>query len=345
MNNGTPEITNEKIGILIAQLGTPDAPSKEAVKAFLREFLSDKRVIQKQGLFWKCLLNLIILPFRSGHAAKMYAAIWTEAGSPLLVHTQAQAAKLEPILRDPLPGLEIEYGMRYGTPPLEDALDRLIAKGCNRILLFPQYPQFSYTTTASIYDAVSTCFQKYKAKATLQVIEPFFIHQMYLTALAELINGALKDLRPEYLLLSYHGLPESYVEKGDPYPKMCSGTTENLIPLIKGVDNNKILQCYQSRFGKAEWIKPYTIETVEALAQLGVKRVAVAFPCFTVDCLETLYEIGSDLRSTFLDRGGEELSIVPCLNTSPAWLDAMRALVLEAVQEPSATTLLDWKAA
>jgi ferrochelatase len=323
--------TSDKIGVLIAQLGTPDAPTAAALKPYLKQFLGDPRVIEKNRVLWWLILNLIILTTRPKKSAALYKRIWTENGSPLLAITAQQTDAVREQLHELHSSMVVEFGMRYGTPSLESAIDRLIDQGCSKILLFPMYPQYSATTTASTYDAVFSHLLKRRVVPTLRVAEPYFTHPSYIQALAGTIDEAYRnfDERPEALVLSYHGIPESYVEAGDTYCCQCTETTEALISAVKTLDRKEIIHTFQSRFGKDPWLVPYTDETIEELAKRGVKHIAVACPGFPADCLETLDEIGNEAEEEFLEYGGERLSLIPCLNAHPLWIESMAAIIKE----------------
>jgi ferrochelatase len=319
---------DNKIGILLAQLGTPEAPTPSALRRYLAEFLWDRRVIEVNRLLWWAILHGIILRFRPARSARLYQRIWRPEGSPLFLTTKNQTVRLAQELSKSTQGVEITFGMRYGSPSLTDALDDLLARGVSRLLLLPLYPQYCASTTASTYDAVFSRLLKERWVPTLRVADPYFLHGAYLSALAEKINRALRANggQPEYLLLSYHGIPQAYVKKGDPYCCMCAETTARLKPLL-AFPQEKILHVYQSRFGSDPWLKPYTADTIQELAERGVKRIAVAFPGFLADCLETLDEIGHEASHVFKALGGERLDLIPCLNDDPGWIRAMSEIV------------------
>jgi protoporphyrin/coproporphyrin ferrochelatase len=325
---------NNRIGILLAQLGTPDAPTASALRPYLKQFLSDRRVIEVNKLLWWCLLHGIILRTRPRKSAALYKRLWTEDGSPLLSITKKQSLKLETIFKDE-PAVTVRFGMRYGKPSIESALDELFAADCRRIIVVPMYPQYAASTTASTYDAVFPHLLKQRWVPTVRVVEPYFAHPAYISSLQRTINSGLRsfDKPVEKLLLSYHGVPVEYIQKGDPYCCQCRETTEALRSGIDLAPGN-IIHCYQSRFGKAPWLTPYTDETAEALAKQGVKRIAVACPGFTADCLETLDEMGHELDETFKEHGGESVSLIPCLNDEDEWMRGLATIVKEAA--------LDW---
>lgn len=318
----------DKIGVLIAQLGTPDAPTGAALRPYLKQFLGDKRVIEKNRFVWWLILNGIILNTRPKKSAALYARIWGKDGSPLLTITKDQTDLTREALKKIHSTIEVEFGMRYGKPSLESAIDKLIDSGCSKILLFPMYPQYSATTTASTYDVVFSHLLKRRNVPTLRVAEPYYAHPEYIDALATTINEAYKKLdpRPEKLVLSYHGIPESYIDKGDPYCCMCTETTNAMLKKLD-IPADEVIHTYQSRFGKDPWLVPYTDETIEELAKEGVKHLAVACPGFPADCLETLDEIGNEALEEFQEHGGETLKLIPGLNTHPAWIGAMSTLI------------------
>lgn len=318
----------DRIGILIAQLGTPEAPTAQALRPYLKEFLGDPRVIEVNRAKWWFILNAIILNTRPKRSARLYKRIWTEAGSPLLTITREQTEGVRTQFRTLNPEVEVAFGMRYGKPSLAGAIDELIEKGCSRLLLFPMYPQYSAATTGSTYDAVFEHLLKRRWVPTLRVAEPYYKDRRYIEALARTINEGIAqlDFVPEKLVLSYHGIPEKYVSKGDPYCCMCTETTAALLPLLK-LDRKDVIHTYQSRFGKDPWLVPYTDRTIEDLGKSGIKRVAVACPGFTADCLETLDEIGNEALESFHEHGGEKLQLIPSLNAHPAWIDAMSAII------------------
>lgn len=321
------EWSSKKIGVIIAQMGSPDAPTPEAVRRYLKEFLSDPHVV-KQSLLWKLLLNLVILNTRPRRSAKLYQEIWTEEGPPLLAISRAQERALQAALSDSMP---VVLGMRYGNPSIEKAAENLVQKGCSEILLFPMYPQYSSTSTASACDALSAALMKIEASTKIQVVEPYFAHEGYLKALADDINSMLQ--KPvDALLLSYHGLPLSVIKGGDPYDYMCKETTKGLKPLLR-IEESRVLHVYQSRFGAGKWLGPATMDTLATLPRKRMLRVAVACPGFPADCLETLSEIGIEGKKIFLEAGGEEFYLIPCLNVSSVWIEAMKRIVMESVRE------------
>jgi len=316
--------------VVLAQLGTPEAPTAGKLRPYLKQFLSDRRVIEVNRVLWWLLLNLVILVTRPRRSARLYRRIWTKEGSPLLVITKRQAAGVAERLRSKFPAVEVEFGMRYGNPSLEAAVDRLIARGCSKILLFPMYPQYAAATTASTYDAVFPHLLKRRWVPTLRVAEPYFAHPAYIKALAGIINGHISAMpwKPEKLVLSYHGVPEKYVAKGDPYCCQCVETTAALLPELD-VAQADVIHTFQSRFGRDPWLRPYTDETFEELGHRGVRGIAVVAPGFTADCLETLDELGNEGEEQFHEAGGERYYLIPCLNDHPLWLDGMTEIIRE----------------
>lgn len=325
--------SRDRIGVLIAQLGTPEAPTAQALRPYLRQFLGDPRIIEKNRLLWWVVLNALILPRRPARSARLYSRIWTTEGSPLMVHTTKQTELVRHELNQELPELVVEFGMRYGQPSIGKAIDKLIAEGVGRILLFPMYPQYSATTTGSTYDAVFDRLRLERFVPTLQIVPPYYRDRRYIAALAATINEGYQRLpnRPERLVLSYHGIPEAYVTKGDPYCCMCTETTESLKGQLQ-IPAAAVIHTYQSRFGKDPWLVPYTDETIKRLSGEGVKRIAVACPGFTADCLETLDELGHEGRELFEAGGGEEYSLIPCLNEHPLWINAMKSIILDSLR-------------
>lgn len=321
-----------KIGILIAQLGTPEAPTKEALRPYLKEFLSDPRVIEKPRLLWWLILNGIILNVRPKKSAALYKRIWTEEGSPLLVYTKNLSQKLARELQQEDSEILVDFGMRYGKPSIETALNNLISQGCKRIVLFNMYPQYSGSTTASNCDAFFKALGKQRWIPTVKIIDPYYNHPEFIKAYADTIKNIYNSFskRPEKLVFSYHGVPVEYVKKGDPYCCMCNVTTKALMQELK-FSEDEIIHTFQSRFGKDPWLTPYTDKTIISLAEKGIKKIAVVCPGFTTDCLETLDEIGHEAKEDFIKAGGEELHLIPCLNDSDIWVNAMKNIILEDI--------------
>jgi ferrochelatase len=317
-------------GVLLIQLGTPDAPDVPALRRYLRQFLGDPRVIEAPRFSWWFVLNFAVLPFRPAQSAAKYRRIWDpQTGSPLLHHTRRQAE----LLQKALPGVPVRFGMQVGEPSLDDAVRRLIAEGVERLIVLPMYPQYSATTTASATDALFKALMRERRVPALRLVPPYYDHPAYLDAVVAGIREQEARLpwRPEHYLLSFHGIPISYARKGDPYATQVKRTTAGLVQRL-GWPRSLWTQTFQSLFGRAEWLKPYTERKLIQLAKQGVKRVLVATPGFTADCLETLDEIGYEAAEAFRHAGGEQLFQCPCLNDHPAWIEALKTIVLEEGQ-------------
>jgi ferrochelatase len=317
-------------GVLLIQLGTPDAPTTPALRRYLRQFLSDPRVIEAPRLKWWFVLNLFILPFRPSQSAAKYRRIWDSAnGSPLLYYTRRQAV----LLQAALPQVPVAFGMQVGNPPVALAVRSLIERGVERLIVLPMYPQYSATTTASATDVLFQAMMRERRVPALRVVPPYYDHPAYLDAMTTIIRGDLARLpwRPEHHVISFHGLPIRYAQSGDPYATQVKRTTAQLIQRL-GWPRPAWSQTFQSLFGREEWLKPYTEVRLKQLAKQGVRRVFVVTPGFTADCLETLDEIGNEARETFRHAGGEELHLCPCLNDHPAWIEGMRQLIVQEGQ-------------
>ena len=314
-------------GILLIQLGTPDAPTREALKPYLRQFLWDPRVIDVPRWKWWLVLNLFILPTRPKQSAAKYARIWDPVtGSPLLHYTRRQAD----LLQQAMPDVPVRFGMQIGNPPLGDVVRDLIAQGVDRLIVLPMYPQYSDTTTASATDALFHVLTKTRRVPALRIVPPYYDHPAYLDAMAAVVREELKRLpwEPEHFVYSFHGLPQKYAKEGDPYATHVVRTTRGLQERLQ-FPKGRWTQTYQSLFGRAEWLRPYTDDVLARLAKQGVKRVFVMTPGFTADCLETIDEIGHESKENFRAAGGEELHQCRCLNDHPAWIESMRTIVTE----------------
>ena len=329
-----PGIAPERVGVLLVNLGTPDTADAPGVRVYLKEFLSDPRVIENQGLLWKLALNGIILRTRPRRKARDYLKIWnTEKNeSPLKTITRAQAEKLAAGISDQ-GHVVVDWAMRYGNPSIASRINALKAQGCDRLLVVPLYPQYSAATSATVCDEVFRVLAEMRAQPTLRVTPPYYDDPVYIEALAVSIETHLAGLsfQPEVIVASFHGMPQKYVDKGDPYARQCAATTDALRKRL-GLDSSKLLLTFQSRFGFDEWLQPYTDKTMEKLAKDGVRRVAVVTPGFSADCLETLEEIAQENAEIFQHHGGEQFSFIPCLNDSEGGMDMIRQLVLRELQ-------------
>jgi ferrochelatase len=324
-----------RIGVLIVNLGTPDAADARSVRTYLREFLSDPRVIEDQGLVWKFVLNVFILTRRPAQKALDYQKIWnTEKNeSPLKTITRSQASKLRARLDEIDPTIVVDWGMRYGNPSLDSRIEAMVKCGCERILLVPLYPQYAAATTATVCDAAFATLARLRFQPALRVVPPYFDDAVYIEAVASSMEASLRSLpfQPEVILASFHGIPKSYADAGDPYPQQCAETVR-LLRARLGLDGQKLMLTFQSRFGRAEWLTPYTDETVKALAQRGVKNLAVVTPGFAADCLETLEEIAVENAEIFEANGGRHFAAIPCLNDGAAGMDVLTHIVLSELK-------------
>jgi ferrochelatase len=321
-----------RTAVLLVNLGTPDEPTAPALRRYLAEFLSDPRVVEIPRLVWWPILHGIILRTRPAKSAAKYASVWMEGGSPLAVWTQRQAAGVAQALAAAGHQVLVRHAMRYGNPGLPAALDALRAEGATRVLVLPLYPQFAAATTASVYDKVMQWAQQSRRMPEFRFIAEYHDDPGYISALAERLqqhwhaNG-----RSEKLVLSFHGVPERSLHLGDPYHCHCHKTARLMADKL-GLQADEVLVTFQSRFGKAKWLEPYTEPTLIALAEQGVKSVDVMCPGFVADCLETLEEIAQEARDAFLEAGGSTFNYVPCLNDLPAWTTALAALAAQHLQ-------------
>lgn len=316
-----------KVAVVLINLGTPDAPTTSAVRRYLKEFLSDPRVVEIPRAVWWCILHLFILPFRPGRSAKKYASIWSNEGSPLKVHTEKQAGLLGGYLGERGHQMTVVYAMRYGNPSVSSVLDKLKQEGCDKILILPAYPQYSAATTASIFDAVFAYYARTRNVPELRFIKHYHDDAGYIQALRHsvLAQWAISG-KSEKLVMSFHGVPRRTLQLGDPYHCECHKTGRLLAEQL-GLKPDEYMVTFQSRFGKAEWLQPYTAPSLQRLASEGVKSVDVICPGFTSDCLETLEEISIEARHDFLHAGGTSFNYIPCLNENDLWLSAMADLV------------------
>lgn len=314
-------------GILLIQLGTPDAPTTSALRRYLRQFLSDRRVIEVPRLLWWFILNLFILPFRPSQSAEKYRRIWSpQTGSPLMHYTVRQTE----LLQQKFPNNPVRFGMMIGNPPLGDVVKEMIAQGVDRIIVLPMFPQYSATTFAAATDVLFKALLKERRVPALRIVPPYYTHPGYLDAMSQIIREEIAklDWEPEHFVISFHGIPQKYAQRGDPYATHVVRTTRGLLARLQW-PRNKWNQTYQSLFGRDEWLKPYTDDTLTKLAQKGIRKVFVATPGFTADCLETIDEIGHESLEHFQEAGGEKLHQCACLNDHPAWIDAMATMIRE----------------
>ena len=308
-----------KTGILLANLGTPDAPTPGAVKRYLRQFLSDKRVVDTSRLLWWPLLRGVILPIRSPRVAKLYQSVWMEEGSPLMVYSRRQ----QQALAARLPDTPVALGMSYGSPSLASAVDDLLAQGVEHIVVLPLYPQYSCATVAAVWDELARILAKKRAIPGISFIRDYAEHPDYIHALAASVRASFAvHGEPDLLLLSYHGIPQRYANQGDDYPQRCRDTTRELVSAL-GLPPERVMMTFQSRFGREPWLTPYTDETLKMLGEKGTKHIQVLCPGFAADCLETLEEIAVQNREIFLEAGGKQYEYIPALNADAAHIEMM----------------------
>ena len=321
-----------RTAIVFCNLGTPDAPTASALRRYLGEFLSDSRVVEIPKAIWWLILNGIILRLRPAKSAEKYASVWTAEGSPLKVWTERQAKGLQAELKARGEQVEVRYAMRYGNPSIPSVLDELKAAGMQRVLIMSAYPQYSGTTTASVFDAVAHWGLKTRHLPEVRFINRYHDDAGYIQALAQKIQAHWQAHgRHEHLLMSFHGVPERTLLKGDPYHCECHKTAR-LVAEQLGLRKDQYTVTFQSRFGKAKWLEPYTEPTLIALAQKGIRTMDVACPGFTSDCLETLEEINMEAREAYLHAGGEQFAYIDCLNDSAPWISAMADLAQRHMQ-------------
>lgn len=325
----TSGATGGRIGVLLVNLGTPDATDFWSMRRYLKEFLSDRRVIEDNSLLWKLVFNGIILTTRPRARGRDYDSIWNRERneSPLKTITRAQAEKLAAMMAG-ANNVTVDWAMRYGNPSIASRIDALAAQGCDRLLVVPLYPQYAAATSATVCDAVFAKLASMRAQPVLRVAPPYYDDPVYIEALASSIRASLSTLafKPEMIVASFHGIPLDYAEKGDPYPQQCAATVKLLRDKL-GMTETNLLLTFQSRFGRAQWLTPYTDETVKSLARGGVKNLAVVTPGFAADCLETLEEIAVENAHFFKQAGGENFAAIPCLNDSAAGMNVIRAVV------------------
>jgi ferrochelatase len=325
-----PRIETGKVGVLLVNLGTPDGTDYKSMRRYLAEFLTDRRVIEWSRLFWYPILYGIVLNRRPQRVGKAYESIWNKEldESYLRTYTRSQSEKLAAALANH-DHLIVDWGMRYGQPSIKSKLDDLKARGCERIVIFPLYPQYSAATTATVNDKAFEALMEMRWMPAVRTVPPYHDDPAYIDALANSIEAHLAglDFIPERIIASYHGIPKSYFQKGDPYHCHCMKTSRLLADRLGPELGGKLMTCFQSRFGPEEWLQPYTDKTIEKLAQEGVKRLAVFNPGFVSDCLETLEEIAEEGAEIFHEHGGEHYTHIPCLNDSPDGMSVIETVV------------------
>jgi protoporphyrin/coproporphyrin ferrochelatase len=331
---GHPRVNIHKIGILLVNLGTPDGTDYKSMRRYLREFLSDPRVIELNKAVWYPILYGAVLTTRPQKSGANYAKIWNRERdeSPLRTITRSQAEKLAGAFADD-PRIVVEWGMRYGTPSIAASVDSLMKQGCDRILMLPLYPQYSATTTATANDQLYRALMKIRQMPTVRSVPPYHDEPVYIDALARSLESHLAalDFEPEIVLASYHGIPKPYFERGDPYHCHCMKTSRLLRERL-GWSADRLMTTFQSRFGAQEWLQPYTDKTVEKLAKEGVRRLAIVNPGFSADCIETLEEIDGEVREIFEHHGGERFAHIPCLNDSAEGMAVIEAVARRELQ-------------
>ena len=312
----------DKPGVLLVNLGTPDAPTTPAVKRYLKQFLGDKRVVDTPRWLWWPILNGAILPIRSPRVAKLYASVWMDEGSPLMVYSKRQRNALAARLDMP-----VELGMSYGNPSLKSALDSLMAQGVTRLIVLPLYPQFSCSTVAAVWDGITEVFAGYRSLPSVQFIRDYAEHPAYIAALKDSVERSFaKHGKPDLLVMSFHGIPQRFANEGDDYPLRCRDTADALMAAM-GLTSQNAMLTFQSRFGREPWLMPYTDETMKSLPAKGIKHVQVMSPGFSADCLETLEEISEENGEIFMHAGGTKFEYIPALNDDALHIDMMVELV------------------
>ena len=316
-----------RIAVLLINLGTPDEPTAPAVRRYLRQFLSDPRVIEIPKFLWAIILNLFVLPSRPKRVAEAYASIW-DGDSPMRTILNSQVAQLEPRLaaaNEPF-RVTVHSAMSYGNPGLPDVMDKLRAEGVDHFVMLPVFPQYSATSTGAVYDAITKWSLKQRNLPNMTIVKDYFAHPLYIKALADSIRRfQATHGKPEKLMFSFHGIPQPYMDKGDPYPRRCKCTAAQVAHELRLRDDEWIIS-FQSRFGKQEWVKPYTDVILDDWAKSGVKSVQILSPAFSADCLETLEELAIENRENFIEAGGEEYHYIPALNMEEAHIDLLEAI-------------------
>jgi ferrochelatase len=322
----------DKTGILLTNLGTPDEPTARAIKPYLKEFLSDPRVIEIPRFVWQIILRCIILQIRPSRSAKTYSTVWTKDGSPLLVIAQKQLDLVKKGLKPEFSNTVVELAMRYGNPSIETALNKLKKQQVRRLLVLPLYPQYCAATTASTFDAVTNVLQKWRWIPELRFINQYYEEKNYIKALSKSIQDFWKiHNKPQKIIFSYHGIPKKYHIKGDPYHCFCLKTTR-LVKEDLNLKEDEVITTFQSRFGREEWLQPYTSQTLKELPGKGIKNINIISPGFSADCLETLEELEEENKEYFLKAGGEQYKYIPCLNDNPLHISMMLGLIQKHTQ-------------
>lgn len=333
---GSPAFThsqNDKVGVLVTNLGTPDAPKKAELKRYLKEFLSDPRVVEVPRLLWWMILNLVILNIRPKRSAKAYETVWTDRGSPLMYHTQDQANALRDNLKQQYgDNIVVEFAMRYGSPSVDSAVDKMLQQGVRKLLVLPLYPQYCASTTGSTFDAIAQSFSQRRWIPELRFVTHYHDNAGYIKAVADKIKVHWEQHgRADKLIFSYHGIPKRYLLNGDPYHCECHKTSR-LIAEELGLKDSEHFTSFQSRFGREEWLKPYTDHSLKTFPEQGIKSVQIVCPGFAADCLETIEEIGEENREYFLEAGGERYEYIAALNADEAHIQALTNLLESHLQ-------------
>ncbi len=314
-----------KFGVLLVNLGTPEAPTPQAVRKYLAEFLSDIRVVDTNRLIWLPILYGVVLPLRSTRVSKLYKAVWMEEGSPLMVFSRRQ----QKALAERLPGTPVELAMSYGNPSMQDSISKLLAQGVTKMVVLPLYPQYSCSTSAAVFDGVARVLKDQRRLPSVSFIRDYAEHPAYISALkATVLRSFAERGEPDRLILSFHGIPKRFVALGDDYEQRCHDTTQALTEAL-GLPTGKIMLTFQSRFGREPWLTPYTDETLKGLPAQGIKNIQIMCPGFASDCLETLEEIKEENREIFMHAGGERFDYIDALNDQPEHIDLLQQLVTQ----------------
>ena len=321
--------SKEHVGILITNLGTPDKPKRKELRVYLKEFLSDPRVIEVPRLLWQVILRLVILNVRPQKVAKLYKSIWRKEGGPLLVMLEKQKKGIKKILNKKYKNMKVEIAMRYGNPSIKNGLEKLRKQGCRKILVFPLYPQYCAATTGSTFDKVTEVLRGWRWIPEMRFVNNYFENNMYISCLVDSIKNSWKKTgKSQKLIFSYHGVPKKYLLKGDPYHCFCQKTTRLVVEKMK-LKEKDYITTFQSRFGPDEWLKPYTDKTLEGFPSQGIKKVHILSPGFSSDCLETLEELEVENKENFISSGGEKYNYIKCLNDNPKHLNMLALTIIK----------------